>query len=226
MIRVNVLCEDRTGGGLAAVLQSASNRRRAADGRAPLVFARPGTVLNNYKLIEKCAGYDLLRFRTEPRFDHVYYVVDAKQLWDVSVLGLVPPQPSESASEFLVRARNAAGSAMTSRARGARDDAQWSEIAAGFHPCVLMWERESLILPVADVLGLGDPEPSSDDVRGADGWVESRFKKHLREKYNKATDGIRLLKRVADSAELTDRVLRANASLLEIVTSMVELPDR
>jgi hypothetical protein len=151
--------------------------------------------------------------------------MDAKQLWDVSVLGLVPPQPSESASEFLVRALYATGSAMTSRARGGRDDAQWAEIAAGFHPCVLMWERESLILPVADALGLGDPEPSSDDVRGADGWVGRRFQQHRKEKYNKATDGIRLLKRIAESIELTDRVLRANASLLEIVSSMVELSE-
>jgi len=223
--RVNVLCEDRTGGGLAAVLQSASNRRRAAEGKSRLSFAPPGTVLNNHKLIDKCAGYDLLRFRSQPRFDHVYYVVDAKQLWDVDAVGLVPPQPNEPAPEFLARAQKAAYGAMSSRARGARDDVQWAEISAGFHPCVLMWERESLILPVADALGLGVPELSSDEVRRADGWVDNRFKQHLKGKYNKATDGIRLLKRIAESNELTERVLRANASLLEIVTSMVELPD-
>ena len=220
-----MLCEDRTGGGLAAVLQSASNRLRVAEGKSRLAFAPPGTVLNNHKLIEKCVGYELLRFRSQPRFDHVYYVVDAKQLWDVSVLGLVSPQPKESPPEFLARARKAAYSEMASRARGARDDVQWAEISGGFHPCVLMWERESMILPVADALGLGEPEPSSDDVRGADGWVDRRFRQHLKGKYNKATDGIRLLKRIAESSELTERVLAANASLREIVTSMVELAD-
>ncbi len=226
MIRVNVLCEDRTGGGLAAVLQSAANRRRAAEGKPRLAFAPPGTVHNNYKLIERCLGYELLRFRTEPRFDHVYYIVDAKNLWDVGLLGLSPPQPQESPSDFLVRARDAARRAMTSRARGDhRSDHEWARISAGFHSCVLMWERESLILPVADELGLGDPEGNPDDVRGADGWVERRFRLHLKQKYSKAIDGKRLLTRIADSPDLFERVLRSNASLREIVSSMVALAE-
>lgn len=226
MTWVNVLCEDRTGGGLAAVLQSASNRRRAAEGKARLKFARPGTVLNNYKLIEKCAGYELLRFHSSPRYDHVYYVVDAKNLWHIGLLGLLPPQPQESPTAFWVRAQEAARVAMMSRARGdRRSDEEWEKIASGFHPYVLMWERESLILPVSDALRLGDPAADPDDVRGADGWVEKRFKERLKQKYNKAIDGMRLLKQIADSAELTDRVLSANASLGEIVSSMVALPE-
>jgi hypothetical protein len=208
------------------VLKSAANRLRASEGKSPLVFARPGTVLNNYKLIEKCSGYELLRFRHEPKFDHVYYIVDVKNLWDVDLVGLSPPQPQESPSDFLVRARDAARKVMTSRARGdQRSDDEWAMIAGGLHPCVLMWERESLILPVADALGLGEAEVHADDVRGADGWVERRFKLYLKQKYNKAIDGVRLLTRIADSAELTERVLRSNGSLREIVASMVALEE-
>lgn len=225
MTRVNVLCEDRTGGGLAAVLQSAANQRRAAAGKAPLEFARPGTVLNNHALIEKCRGYDLLRFRAEPRSDHIYYVVDAKRLWDVKSLELDAPQPNESAADFLVRSRHAAHRVMTSHARGNRSDVQWAEISSGFHPCVLFWERESLILPVADAFGLGEPEINPDSVRAADGWVGDRFKRYGQGKYNKATDGIRLLRRIAYTPELMERVLNANASLREIVSSMVALEE-
>jgi hypothetical protein len=89
-----------------------------------------------------------------------------------------------------------------------------------------MWERESLILPVADDLGLGEPESNPDDVRGADDWVDRRFRLHLREKYDKRTDGIRLLmRRIAFTPDLVERVLRANASVREIVSSMVALTE-
>lgn len=87
MIRVNVLCEDRTGGGLAEVLARAANAARAATGKPPIVFPRaPGTLLNNRELIRRCGEYDLLRFRYSPRFDHVYYVIDAKRLWDCEIV--------------------------------------------------------------------------------------------------------------------------------------------
>lgn len=224
MTRVNVLCEDRTGGGLATVLQRASDQLRDAEGKPRLEFMPPGTLLNNHALIEKCRGYDLLRFHKSPTCDHVYYVVDAKRLWDLGYLGLKPPQPNEAPSDFLARARYVAHAAMAARARGDRDDAQWAEISDGFHPCVLMWERESLIVPVADALGLGDPEADPDGVRGADAWVERRFRIHRNEKYAKSTDGLMLLRRIAYSPPLLDRVLQANASLREIVSSMVALP--
>jgi hypothetical protein len=190
------------------------------------VFAPPGTVLNNYKLIEKCSGYELLRFRTEPKHDHVYYVVDAKNLWDIPSLGLSQPQLNESPSDFWLRACDVVRKAMTARARGdRRSDAEWDRISSGFHPCVLMWERESLVLPVADGLGLGEPEANSDGVRKADGWVADRFKRRLNEKYSKAVDGKRLLTRIASSSELMERVLNANASLREIVALMVALEE-
>ncbi len=225
MIRVNVLCEDRTGGGLAALLQSAANRLRAAAGKPRLAFAPPGTVHNNYKLIEKFSECELLRFRRDPRSDHVYYVIDAKNLWDISLMKLLPPQPQEPPSDFLVRARDAAGREMTSRARGDhRSDDEWARISAGFHPCVLMWERESLILPVADGLGLGDPEVDTDHVSGASGWVERRFR-NLSKRYSKAVHGKVLLTKIAESPDLTDRVLRCNASLRDIVSSMVALEE-
>lgn len=50
-------------------------------------------------------------------------------------------------------------------------------------------------------------------------------KEHLGQKYNKATDGIRLLRRIAYTPGLMERVLNANASLREIVSSMVALEE-
>jgi hypothetical protein len=53
----------------------------------------------------------------------------------------------------------------------------------------------------------------------------ARFRQHLGERYNKATDGVRLLRRIAYTPELMERMLNANASLREIVASMVALEE-
>ncbi len=222
MIRVSLLCEDRTGGGLAEVLQRAANAARSTAGKPPIAFGPAGTLLNNHELIRRCRAYDLLRFRTSPAADHVYYVVDAKRLWDLKFLHLTAPAPGESPLDFLRRAEEAACRAMIREARSDRGEEEWLTIATGFHPHVLLWERESLIVAVSDAVNLGPPD-DADKVRNADAWVGQRFRQHRNAKYVKGRDGILLLREIAASAELRDRILHANASVRAIVDSMAAI---
>lgn len=222
MTRVHLVTEDRTGGGLAAVLRAEAEHQRRLCGKARLQFSRPSTVNGNAELLKQCEKYELFRFNYSPRCDHVFYVIDARNAWDLPQLGVqAPPPPYEqSFPSFIDTIRGR----MAVIARGPRTEQQWAEIHDGFHAHVLVWERESLILPVADRLGLGKAVMDVYSARRAAEAVGDLFRGlGKRRKYDKAIDGPEFLQRIADDVQLRAIVLESNPSLRSIVEEMVSL---
>jgi hypothetical protein len=224
MIRVNVLCEDRTGKGLFRVIEKATQGARTALGKEPLRFAPPGTIESNTKLLAQCAKYAWYRFQAKPRCDHVVYVIDAYRLWDVPAVGIHAPLPNEDMGAYLDALAAKARAEMTRIARGTDPEDSWLRIADNFHAHVLVWERESLMLPVSDALGLGPPPPDPQSVRKAADWVEDRHRAHRGKAYVKSVQGPTLLETIAGNQSLRDRVLERTPSLAAIVDSLVALP--
>ena len=223
MTSVHLVTEDRTGGGLAAVLREAAAHKRRQSGRARLEFSRkPSTVNGNAELLRQCEKYDLFRFEYSPRYEHVFYVIDARNAWDLSRLGVQAPQPpyDQSLPAFIAGIREK----MVEIARGSRTEQQWEPIRSGFHAHVLVWERESLILAVAGQLGLGESVRDIYNERRAAESVGVRFRNlGNRRKYDKAIDGPEYLQLIAESEELRAIVLETNPSLRAIVEELASL---
>jgi hypothetical protein len=112
---------------------------------------------------------------------------------------------------------------MTRLAQGTRQDLEWKNIRAGFHAHVLVWERESLILPVADRLGLGASVSDVYAIRGAAEVVKEGFRRVKTRGYSKALDGREYLQRIAQDEALRATVLSSNASLRGMVEDLVAL---
>jgi hypothetical protein len=228
MTRVKLLCEDRTGSGLFQVIQMATKAARLAEGKVPLEFPRSrdlGTIAGNTKLLEQCAKYTYYRFQTRPRWDHVVYVIDAYRLWDVSAVGIQAPLQNEDMGTYLPKLMAKARAEMERRARDPQQDDAWLRIADNFHAHVLVWERESLMLPVSAELGLGPPPEDLQAVRHAARWVEDRHREHHRGRpYVKSVQGPTMLAQIANSSALRERVLAEVPSLKAIVDSLVDLP--
>lgn len=222
MIRVHLITEDRTGGGLDEVVRNSVQARRAQEGRELLWFPRrPGNVDGASQLLKECEKYALYRFNYSPRYDHIFYVLDARNVWRLPQLGVSAPEhPLDSSlPPFLGSVRKG----MTSIAQGRRPPDEWARISEGFHPHVLVWERESLILPVADRLGLGEAirevyrERQAAETLG--GWLRSTQNR----KYDKAIHGPQYLGRIARDPSLREVVLASNPSLLALVNEMASL---
>jgi hypothetical protein len=225
MTRVKVLCEDRTGGGLFRVIEKATQATRSALSRAPLRFTPGGTIESNTRLLAQCAKYAWYRFQADPPCDHVLYVIDALRLWDVRAIGIQAPLPNQDMGAYLDDLAARAHTEMTRIARGTDSEDSWLRISDGFHAHILVWERESLMLPVSEALGLGPPPPDPKTERHAARWVEDRHRAHRRgQAYVKSVQGPKLLEQIANSQSLRDRVLAQVPSLKAIVDLLVDLP--
>ncbi len=224
MTNVHLITEDRTGGGLEALLKAEAQSRRAQQGRPPLHFARKsGSVNGNAALLSQCGKYENFRFNYAPRMDHVFYVIDARNAWDLPPLGGQTPQPpyEHSLPPFIQTIREK----MALLARAPSWTAQeWEELRAGFHAHVLVWERESLILPVADKLGLGEAVTDVYAERRAAEAVDERFRRIRKNlKYQKPVQGLQYLQRIAQDLVLREAVVASNASLRAIIDDLVSL---
>ncbi|WP_309888429.1 hypothetical protein [Archangium sp.] len=223
MTSVHIITEDKTGGGLEAIIKAEVAHQRMLKDLEPLEFSKVrGTVNGNAELLKQCEKYELFRFRYPKRFDHVLYVIDARNAWKLKQLGVAAPQqPYENS---LPPFCDAIREKLELLAKAERTDEQWQPIRSGFHAHVLVWERESLILPVADQLGLG---PAVADVyadRGAAESVTHRFEQTGKKRaYSKATDGKQFLDRIAYTEGLRTTVVGSNPSLQAIVDELVAL---
>ena len=210
---VRILTEDKTGGGLEAFIKAAVNGKRMEAGKSSLAIdPSPGYVTNNSDLLKKCRAYNNLRF-TGNRPDHVVYVMDARNCW--KLCKLPEPQPPHSL-QSLAAPLEEAREYMRGLARS--EASRWSEIASGFLAHVLVWERESLMLPVGEHLELGS---SLRDVYAeiqAYEWVRQHH-----QRYAKGLHGRPLLTKIAQSPELRSVVLQSNPSLAAIVEDLVSI---
>lgn len=222
MIRVNLVTEDRTGGGLSEVVQSCVQALRAQSGRERLWFPRTrATVDGASQLLKECEKYELYRFNYAPCFDHVFYVLDARNVWKLPQLAVRAPEPPLDKSLPPLVEQVKAGMALI--ARGRKKEDEWKSISDGFHPHVLVWERESLILPVADGLGLGDAIQDVYAERQAAEAVSARLRSSEGRKYDKAIHGPKLLGQIARDSALRARVLASNPSLRDLVEELASL---
>jgi hypothetical protein len=220
---IQLVTEDRTGSGLEQFLKAEAQSRWSQAGKTQLLrFARGrGDVNGNARLLEQCEKYELFRFRYRPRVDHVFYIIDARNAWDLKKLGVqVPQRPYDQSLPVFIEAVR---KRMAELARGPRTEPQWKDIEDGFHAHVLVWERESLILPVADRLRLGEAVRDVYDERQAFETVRERFRLFRRLGYSKSSEGISLLEEVARSKELREIVLASNPSLRAIVEDLTSL---
>lgn len=223
MTNVHLVTEDRTGGGLALFLRAAAEHLRQQQGRARLEFSRkPSTVNGNAELLKQCANYERFRFDYRPCYEHVFYVMDARNAWDLPQLGV--QAPSSPYRDNLPGFMKAIRLKLEHLAQNERTPEQWAKIRGGFHAHVLVWERESLILPVADKLGLGEAVPDVYAERRAAEAVTHKFRHSgLKRKYDKAIDGPEYLKRIAQNEQLRATVLASNPSLQAIVDDLASL---
>ena len=213
-MKVLILTEDKTGGGLEAFVKKAVNARRT---RPLEITLGSGWVRTNAELLKRCRAYSNERF-TRQRPDHVVYVLDARNSWQLcGVPEPRPPHTPQSLEPALARVR----AHMTKLARGGSTD--WEQIKDGFHPHVLVWERESLMLPVADALGLGEPELNIYGHTAASDWVTKRFRGPDGRGYAKSIFGNVLLERIRRDEALVERVVASNPSLQAIVDDLVQL---
>ncbi|HEX8440907.1 hypothetical protein [Archangium sp.] len=223
MTSVHIITEDKTGGGLESLIKVEVAHQRMLKGMEPLEFSRiRGTVNGNAELLKQCGKYDLFRFRYSPRFDHVLYVIDARNAWKLEQLGVQAPQPpyEHSLPPFM----DSIGKKLESLAKAGQTDEQWRRIRSGFHAHVLIWERESLILPVVDKLGLGQAVADVYAERRAAEAVAQRFLQTGKKRaYSKATDGKQFLDRIARDETLRAAVVGSNPSLAAIVNDLVAL---
>lgn len=216
-MKVRILYEDKTGGGLHDVIAKEVARRRA-DRNVPRLDISHDHCDGNTDVIRRLKAFTALR----DKFTHVFHIIDVKGSWRLLDLKLPPPPQTFDVDEVRRYARQVRD-AMRRLARECCAD-RWDLHAAGFHAHALVWERESLVLPVADKLDLGPPEPQPYLERNAAGWIEARYKaKSRRLAYAKQTDGRRLLGEIANRRELRDIVLASNPSLQEIIDDLVAL---
>jgi hypothetical protein len=217
---VLISAEDKTGGGLQQIIVKEVQARRTQLQRPLLRFPRkPGTLNGNGELLKDCGKYQLRRKKPGP-YDHVVYVMDARAAWDV-VPGATRPA-MERLEEGLAELERVAVAHMEARARGQLDDAAWAYLRPGFHAHLLIWERESLILPVLSRFDLGDDvlEPVR-ELHATEVLVERTKPSGLG--YSKPNDGRRLLGKIAESADLRNKVIQSNASLKRIIQTLVDL---
>lgn len=178
MTRVHIIAEDKTGGGLEAVLRAEANHQRQSRGLPPLDFShKPSSINGNAEL-------------------HV-----------------------ESLPAFIATVRTGMGRI----AQGDKSNAEWAKSSAGFHAHVLVWERETLLLPVLTQLGLGEPIADVCARRDAADIVKERFKRSATRAYAKAIDGPRYLFRIAQDEGLRRVVFEANPYLRDIVEELAAL---
>jgi hypothetical protein len=222
VIRVHLITEDRTGGGLDEVVRNCVQAQRAQQGQEPLWFPRfKGNVDGASQLLKECAKYELYRFHYPSRFDHVFCVLDARNAWRLSHLGVQAPEPplSKTLPSFLEGVKKG----MATAAQAHHPQHAWESISEGFHPHVLVWERESLVLPVMDKLNLGAPLHDVYEERQAAECLSHRLRQTQRRKYDKAIHGPQLLGQIARTPALRDAVLASNPSLQQLVSDMVAL---
>jgi hypothetical protein len=223
MTSVLIITEDKTGGGLEAVLRAEAQHRRQSRGKTPLHFLQRFTVNGNAQLLDQCRKYENLRFNYRPRIDHVFYVIDARNAWNLPQLGVQAPR--EPYAQSLPPFISAIQTSMSTLARGGKPEEQWATLRDGFHPHVLVWERETLILPVTDRLGLGEPisdvcakRDAADIVKECFGRTRTRTRG-----YAKAIDGPQYLQRIAQEEPLRSVVFESNRYLHDIVEDLASL---
>ncbi len=222
MIRVRVFTEDRTGGGLEALIQAETRDRRNAAGCQPLGFLPSRRINGADQLLKAVEAYQEARFSVRPRPDHVLYVMDAKECW--GRLDLATPRPPYSPAS-LGPSLEQARARMKERAQRRTDPKLWGDLQSGCHCHLLVWERESVVLPVADRLGLGDAKADAYEVVNAFQWVKGRAHERDTERrgFSKSTGTIHLLKMIANDDELRRLAVQANGSLGAIVDTLVAL---
>jgi hypothetical protein len=219
---IDIYTEDRTGGGLQNFLVKAAQARRVESGKPPLNVPSGAwaSAKSNTALLNLCEKYDVFRFQRRPRLDHVFFIIDLKEV--ERHVGQPPIRPRNGADRS--RVIEATVAEMSRRARGGRSLDEWERISAGFHPSVLEWERESLIIAVSDALELGAPPEDLNWCESPARQLGERYMARHGTAYDKRTNGFTYLTdTIATRPDLVQRVLDSNSSVQQMVDALVAL---
>jgi hypothetical protein len=112
---------------------------------------------------------------------------------------------------------------MLQLAEHASDAKYWAQFSGTCHCHLLVWERESIVLPVADRLDLGASEGDVFGVMNAAEWLRQRWLTHRNSGFSKALSTRGLLDTIAQQDELRSVAVACNSSLRAIVDGLVDL---
>lgn len=233
--RVVVFYEDATVGGLHGLVRDIATERRRTKRRPAFPYFQAYSRKNNAKLVRDCDTFAKVRFAAPHRADHVFAVIDAYR-----VEGVVPGVPSaprpgvpeDEFQQYCDALRSAVTGHLMARAMSDVGSNRQKEEATRFHPHVLFWERETVVLAGAETLARSHALTFPDEMvsraalvrrRNPASAVEQTFREQRDETYQKAIDGPDLLGRIAEDRDRWDEVLDRVPSLGAIVEDLVAL---
>jgi hypothetical protein len=237
--RVVILYEDRTAGGLHHLIWRMVAVNRGQQDREPFSYFGSLPMKANAKLIAECRAYERMRFFRPHRADHVFAVIDGYEVENVVPSVPRPPPPAQRGDltlfdQYCLNLSAAVRSHMSDLAFAKMTPERREQETLRFHPHVLFWERESVLLAGGDVLrstrGLNLPE----DKLTATGILLTRHPTPLIEDawaqcfpddphYSKADDGPQLFNDLVDHQEHWPTLLNRLPSLKEIVDELTAL---
>jgi hypothetical protein len=237
--RVVILYEDKTAGGLHHLISRMVEVRRGAQNRDRFSYFQPLPMKANAKLIEACRTFERMRFFGPHRADHVFAVIDGYEVENVVPSAPQPPTPGQRKSstrfEQYCRSLSAAvRSHLSDLALEKMTPERRGQEVLRFHPHVLLWERESVLLAGGDILGSTSGLALPADQLSAAGILRTRHPTPLIEAawarrfpgdpgYSKADDGPRLFGHLADHQEQWPTLLDRIPCLRDIVDELAVL---
>lgn len=235
-LRVVILYEDRLADDLHRLIVAMARQRRAELGRRepwPRFDARP--MKGNSKLIKACGDFQILRHRLpRGKYDHVFVMVDAYEIEKI-VSSAPHPPPMTANSEHHQRYRDQLNNDVIAHIKQQAFASSWNqeELAresATFHPHLLFWEAESILLAGTEFLR----EKASLEISGisshdelvlvrhpynvlADTWLAAKGKTYRK------TDGAILFKDLVDHPHHWPAILDRLPSLALMIEELATL---
>jgi len=227
--------EDATGGGLHSLVRAMARSRRKSEKRPPFSYFKDYPRKGNARLVRDCATFPLVRFRAPHRADHVFAVIDAYEVEKVIPKAPAPPAPDTADGPFgtyCTALHDAVVKHLQEQAMGDLSEKQRTDELPRFHPHVLFWERESVILAGAASLGKAggpnfEPEATSPRAllrrRNPAAFIDRAFRDQAKGKYQKSIDGPELLGLIEADSDGWETVLERVPSLRELVEDLAAI---
>lgn len=237
--RVVILYEDKTAGGLHHLIKRMVAVRRGEQNRDPFASFHSLPMKANAKLIAECRAYERMRFFGPHRADHVFAVIDGYEVENVVPTAPRPPSPAQRGDltlfdQYCLDLTAAVRSHVSDLAFAKMTPERREQETLRFHPHVLFWERESVLLAGGEILRLTPGLNLPEDKLSATGILLTRHPTPLIESawahrfphdphYSKADDGPQLFSNLVDHQDQWPTLLDRIPCLREIVDELTAL---
>jgi hypothetical protein len=235
-LRVVILYEDRLADDLHRLIVAMAHQRRVELGRGepwPRFDARP--MKGNSKLIKACGDFQTLRYTaSQGKYDHVFAMIDAYKI--EKVVNKVPrPPPLTANSEHHQSYRDQLNDNVIAHMKqqafaGLSNPKELERESTTFHPHVLFWEAESILLAGTEFLR----EKASLEISGISSYDELVLVRHpynvladtwlaAKGKTYRKTDGAILFKALVDHPHHWPAILDRLPSLALMIEELATL---